>query len=103
MRKLSRLGPDDVIFSRQGTKKAYSLYKGAEHVFDLCTIAGGIFGGGYSRIPYRVASIGTDFLADHADEYSRKNMCLKLKDWVLPFCVRGSERCSESLGTWHDP
>lgn len=97
MRKISRLGPDDVIFSGQGTKKAYSLYKGAEHVLDLCTIAGGILGGGYGGIPCGVASIGTDFLAAHADECSGKIMCLKLKDWVLPFCVGRSECCSEAL------
>ncbi|MCJ1243134.1 hypothetical protein MMC30_000331, partial [Trapelia coarctata] len=51
VRKVSRLGPDDVIFSRQGTKKAYTLYKGAEHVLDMCTIAGGVLGGGYGGIP----------------------------------------------------
>lgn len=41
MKKVARFGPDDVIFSRQGTEKAYSLYRGAEDVLDLGTIAGG--------------------------------------------------------------
>jgi len=62
------LGPDDVIFSRQGTNKAYTLYKGAEHVLDMGTIAEGISGGAYGGIPCGVARIGTDFLADHADD-----------------------------------
>lgn len=55
-------------------------------MLDICAIAG-IFCG--------VASIGVDFMADHAAECTAKGQCLKLKELYLPFCIGGSDCCSE--------